>query len=67
MVDGKKWLAPGPKRRGTLEQALEKAKKQIRDFNYMAEAKAAGAEPVFAFAIAFDGKELRVMGVSASD
>lgn len=50
-------------RKGTLEQALEKAAKQIRERDYPAEARAAGAEPLYSFAVAFDGKDLRVMGV----
>ncbi len=49
-------------RRGTLEQALEKALKQIRELDYRAEARAAGAEPVHAFAVAFDGKDVKVAG-----
>lgn len=51
-------------RRGTLEQALEKGVKQIREKNYVEEAKACGADPVYAFAVAFEGKEVRVVGVS---
>ena len=50
-------------RKGTLEQALERAAKQIRERDYPAEARAAGAEPLYSFAVAFDGKDLRVMGV----
>ncbi len=47
-------------RRGTLEQALEKALKQIRERDYPAELRAMGAEPVYAFALAFDGKNIQV-------
>ncbi len=53
-------------RRGTLEQALEKAAKQIRERDYPAEARAAGAEPLYSFAVAFDGKDLRVLGVETA-
>ncbi len=49
-------------RRGTLDQALEKAVKQIQERNYPAEVKAMGAEPVYAFAVAFDGKDVKVAG-----
>lgn len=52
--------------RGTLEQALDKAAQQIQTQGYASELKASGADPIHAFAIAFDGKEIRVLGVPAS-
>src|SRR5262249_2664298 len=44
----------------SLEQALAEGLAQIQAQNYAAELKAAGASPVHAFAIAFDGKAVRV-------
>jgi len=46
--------------RKTLEQALEEGLSQVRDKDYTAELRAAGAAPVHAFVVAFDGKEVRV-------
>ncbi|WP_437757248.1 AAA family ATPase [Sorangium sp. So ce1389] len=53
----------GPGR--TPEQALEEGLEQIRDRDYAAELRAAGAAPVHAFAVAFDGKQVRVRGEPA--
>jgi hypothetical protein len=50
---------PGKK---TPEQALAEGLAQIRDRGYKAELLAAGASPVHAFAVAFDGKTVRVQG-----
>lgn len=50
---------PGKK---TLEQALSEGLLQIRERGYAAELLAAGAKPVHAFAVAFDGKTVRVQG-----
>ena len=44
----------------TLEQALSEGLAQIQARNYAAELAAAGASPVHAFAVAFDGKTVRV-------
>ena len=49
--------------RKTLEQALEEGTAQIQANDYTAELRAEGAAPVHAFAVAFDGKEVRVRGV----
>jgi hypothetical protein len=51
---------PGKK---TLDQALDEGAAQIRDRGYASELLAAGASPVYAFAVAFDGKVVRVQGV----
>ncbi len=48
---------PGKK---TLEQALSEGLAQLQSNDYGAELRASGAEPVYAFAVAFDGKEVRV-------
>ncbi len=48
--------------RKTKEQALAEGLAQIRDRSYAAELVAAGASPVHAFAVAFDGKTVRVQG-----
>jgi hypothetical protein len=48
------------RRKRTLEQALEEGAAQIEGMDYAAELRAAGAEPVHAFVVAFDGKEVRV-------
>ena len=49
-------------RRGkkTLDEALAEGLAQLRSKDYGAELRAAGAAPVFGFAVAFDGKEVRV-------
>ena len=52
---------PGKK---TLQQALEEGLEQIRRNDYGAELRAAGAAPVHAFAVAFDGKQVLVRGAS---
>jgi hypothetical protein len=48
---------PGKK---TLEQALSEGLSQLQANDYGAELRAGGAAPVHAFAVAFDGKEVRV-------
>jgi hypothetical protein len=50
---------PGKK---TLEQALAEGIAQIRERDYASELHAAGASPVHGFAVAFDGKQVRVAG-----
>jgi hypothetical protein len=49
---------PGKK---TLEQALSEGLTQLRGGDYGAELRAGGASPVHGFAVAFDGKEVRVL------
>ncbi|MFS8067891.1 MAG: PD-(D/E)XK nuclease domain-containing protein, partial [Byssovorax sp.] len=49
---------PGKK---TLEQALDEGLAQLRANDYGAELRAGGAAPVHAFAVAFDGKEVRAL------
>ncbi|MFS8068406.1 MAG: AAA family ATPase, partial [Byssovorax sp.] len=49
---------PGKK---TLDQALAEGVAQIQERDYASELRAAGASPVHAFAVAFDGKEVRVV------
>ncbi len=44
----------------TLEQALSEGLAQLEGMDYAAELRAAGATPVCGFAVAFDGKEVRV-------
>ena len=44
----------------TLEQALDEGIAQIRRQDYTAELRAAGASPVHAFVVAFDGKHVAV-------
>ena len=46
----------------TLEQALAEGVAQIRERDYARELRAAGASPVHGFAIAFDGKHVRIAG-----
>jgi Predicted AAA-ATPase/PD-(D/E)XK nuclease superfamily len=48
---------PGKK---TLDQALAEGLAQLQGMDYAAELRAAGAVPVHAFAVAFDGKVVRV-------
>ena len=48
---------PGKK---TLEEALAEGLAQLAAKDYGAELAAGGADPVYAFAVAFDGKEVRV-------
>lgn len=43
-----------------LEQALKEGLEQLQTKDYRAELRAVGAEPIQAFAVAFDGKEVRV-------
>jgi hypothetical protein len=52
--------------RRTLEAALEKGQAQMQAQGYAAELRAAGAQPIHGFAVAFDGKEVRVRAPSAS-
>jgi hypothetical protein len=52
---------PGKK---TLDEALAEGVAQIRERDYASELLAAGASPVHAFAVAFDGKVARVVGAS---
>ena len=52
---------PGKK---TLEQALSEGLAQVRTAGYDAELRAAGAAPVLRFAVAFDGKVVRVRSAS---
>jgi hypothetical protein len=52
---------PGKK---TPEQALAEGLAQIRDRDYAAELRAAGASPRFAFVVVFDGKTVKVEGAS---
>jgi hypothetical protein len=49
----------------TLEQALSEGLAQLETMDYAAELRAAGASPVFGFAVAFDGKEVRVAAADA--
>ena len=48
---------PGKK---TLDRALSEGLAQLEAMDYGAELRAAGAAPIFAFAVAFDGKRARV-------
>jgi hypothetical protein len=50
-------------RRKTLASALREGIGQIRKGDYIAELRAAGADPVHALAVAFDGKRVRVEAV----
>ncbi len=50
-------------RRRTLEAALAEGVAQIEARDYAAELRAAGASPIHRFALAFDGKQLRVVAV----
>jgi hypothetical protein len=47
----------------TLDEALSEGAAQIRARDYASELRAVGASPVHAFAVAFDGKDVRVLGV----
>jgi hypothetical protein len=51
--------------RKTLDVALEEGLAQMQAQGYAAELRAAGAQPIHAFAVAFDGKEVRVRAPSA--
>ncbi len=53
--------------RKTIQQALSEGLSQIAENDYGAELRAAGATPVFAFAVAFDGKEVRVAAAGGDD
>jgi PD-(D/E)XK nuclease superfamily len=48
--------------RKTLEEALAEGVAQIQEQEYASELRAAGASPIHAFAVAFDGKDVRVVG-----
>jgi len=50
-------------RKKTLAQALSEGVAQLRENDYGAELRAAGAPVVHAFAVAFDGKKVRVKAV----
>jgi hypothetical protein len=50
----------------TQAQALSEGLAQIQARNYAAEIIAAGASPVHAFAVAFDGKTVRVQKLRSS-
>jgi hypothetical protein len=50
-------------RKKTLAQALSKGVAQLRENDYGAELRAAGAPVGHAFAVAFDGKKVRVKAV----
>ncbi|MEP7126624.1 MAG: PD-(D/E)XK nuclease domain-containing protein, partial [Byssovorax sp.] len=50
---------PGKK---TLEEALAEGVAQIQGRDYASELRAAGASSIHAFAVAFDGKVVRVVG-----
>ncbi len=47
----------------TLSQALAEGARQLQAMDYEAELRAAGAAPVFAFSVAFDGKKVQVRAV----
>ena len=53
--------------RKTLEQALDEGLAQMQQQGYAAELEAAGASPIHAFAVAFDGKEVRVRAPADQD
>ena len=48
-----------------LEAALDEALAQLAENDYAAELRAAGAHPIHALAVAFDGKQVRVRSASA--
>ena len=47
----------------TLDSALAEGVAQAHEHGYAAELVASGADPIHAFALAFDGKELRVAAI----
>ncbi|WP_428264634.1 PD-(D/E)XK nuclease domain-containing protein, partial [Haliangium sp.] len=51
----------------TLDAALAEGLAQLADKDYAAELRTAGAEPVHGFAVAFDGKVVRVRSAVAVD
>jgi hypothetical protein len=51
--------------RKTLEQALSEGLDQLESMDYGAELRSAGATPISAFAVAFDGKRVRVAAPGA--
>jgi hypothetical protein len=52
--------------RKTLEQALDEGIRQLGDNDYQAELRAAGAQPLHALVVAFDGKDVRVRNLDRS-
>jgi hypothetical protein len=48
----------------TLEQALDDGARQLRDNDYAAELRGAGADPIHALIVAFDGKDVRVRSLN---
>jgi hypothetical protein len=51
--------------RKTLAQGLSEGLAQLQTAGYDAELRAAGASPVFRFAVAFDGKVVRVKSAAS--
>jgi hypothetical protein len=49
----------------SLEAALDEGLAQLAENDYTAELRAAGADPVHAFVVAFDGKQVRVRSAGA--
>jgi hypothetical protein len=49
----------------TLEQALDEGERQLRDKDYEAALRAAGADPICALVVAFDGKDVQVRSLDA--
>ena len=50
----------------SLQRALTEGIRQVRDNDYLAELRAGGASPAHAFAVAFDGKQVRVRAVEGA-
>ncbi|WP_428261302.1 PD-(D/E)XK nuclease domain-containing protein, partial [Haliangium sp.] len=50
----------------TLDAALTEGLAQLADKDYGAELRAGGAAPVYGFAVAFDGKEVRVRSAESA-
>ena len=50
----------------TLAKALREGSDQLRAKDYAGELRAAGADPVHAMVVAFDGKRVKVRGVNAA-
>ena len=49
----------------TLDQALAEGARQIADKEYLTELQSAGADPVHALVVAFDGKDVRVRSLQS--
>src|SRR5262249_42796065 len=49
-----------PRRRETMKSAMAAALKQLRERNYAAELRTAGASPIHEIGVVFDGKQVRV-------